>query len=107
MLGRGLLANPGLTRHIKNNTKIEKELLKEFHDRLYNDYKKILFGDMNVLYKMKGIWFYMISMFSDNEKYIKRIRKAVRLYDYDEAISSLFREQYILEDYEENLVFKV
>jgi hypothetical protein len=46
-------------------------------------------------------------MFSDNEKYIKRIRKAVRLYDYDEAVLNLFREQYILEDYEENLVFKV
>ena len=107
MLGRGLSANPGLIKDIKNNIKIEKKLLKEFHDKIYNDYKKILFGDVNVLYKMKFLWFYMISMFSDNEKYAKKIKKAVRLYAYDEVISSLFREQNILEDYEKNLVFKV
>jgi hypothetical protein len=81
--------------------------LKEFHDKLYNDYKKILYGDLNVLFKMKGLWYYMISVFSDNEKYIKRIRKSVKLHDYDEAVSSLFREQSLLEDYEKNLVFKV
>jgi tRNA-dihydrouridine synthase len=107
MLGRGLLANPGLVKDIKNNIKLDKNLLKDFHDRLYSDYKNVLFGDTNVLFKMKGLWFYMISTFSDNEKYAKKIRKSERLYDYDEAVSSLFREQNILEDYEKNLVFKV
>ncbi len=106
MLGRGLLANPGLTKDIKNNIKIDKKLLREFHDRLYSDYKNILYGDVNVLYKMKGLWFYMISVFSNNEKYAKKIKKALRLSDYDEAISSLFREQDVLENYEENLAFK-
>lgn len=107
MLGRGVLANPGLTKDIKDNIKIEKNLLKDFHDKVYNDYRKILFGDVNILYKMKGLWFYMISVFSDNEKYLKKIRKSVRLYDYEEAVSSLFREQNVLEDYEKNLIFKV
>lgn len=106
MLGRGVLANPGLTKDIKNNVKIEKKLLRDFHDKIYNDYKKILFGDVNVLFKMKGLWSYMISMFSNNEKYLKRIKKTVRLNDYEEAVYSLFREQDILEDYEKNLVFK-
>ncbi|WP_061343329.1 tRNA-dihydrouridine synthase family protein, partial [Clostridium botulinum] len=32
MLGRGILANPGLINEIKNNTTIDKEVLKEFHD---------------------------------------------------------------------------
>lgn len=107
MMGRGILANPGLTRDIKSNIKIEKALLKEFHDKLYNDYKKVLYGDTNVLFKMKGLWFYMISVFSNNEKYLKRIRKSVKLHDYDEVVSNLFREQNILEDYEKNLLFKV
>ena len=106
MLGRGLLANPRLIEDIKNNIKIEKSLLKEFHDKLYNDYKKVLSGDVNVLYKMKGLWFYMISVFSNNEKYAKRIKKSERLYDYDEAISSLFREQDVLENYEKNIAFR-
>jgi len=98
MLGRGLLTNPGLISDIENNIKLEKRLLKEFHDKIYEDYKGILFGDRNVLFKMKELWFYMIPMFSDNVKYAKRIRKSERLNDYDEAVSNLFREQDILEN---------
>ena len=41
---------------------------------------------------MKELWFYMIPVFSDNAKYAKKIKKSERLYDYDEAVSSLFRE---------------
>ncbi len=98
MLGRGLLANPGLISHITNNTKLEKKLLKDFHDKVYEDYKKILSGDKNVLFRMKELWFYMIQIFSDNAKYAKRIRKSERLYDYDAAVFGLFAEQDILED---------
>lgn len=106
MLGRGLLINPGLTKEMKNNIKVDKSLLREFHDELYSGYKKILFGDMNVLYKMKEMWFYMIVMFSDNEKYAKKIKKSIRLYDYEDAVASLFREQNLLDDYEENVILK-
>ncbi|MDF2883613.1 MAG: dus1 [Clostridiaceae bacterium] len=98
MIGRGLLANPALISNIKNNTKLDKKLLKDFHDKIYEDYKGILFGDRNVLFKMKELWFYMLPMFSDNAKYAKKIRKSERLYDYDEAVLSLFREQDILEN---------
>ena len=98
MLGRGLLANPGLISEITNNINIEKKLLKDFHDKVYEDYKGVLFGDRNVLFKMKELWFYMIQVFSDNAKYAKKIRKSERLYDYDEAVSSLFREQELLSD---------
>ena len=96
MLGRGLLTNPGLISNITNNNKLDKYLLKDFHDRLYEDYKKVLFGDKNILFKMKELWSYLILMFSDNAKYAKRINKSERLYDYDIAVSSLFREQDIL-----------
>ncbi|WP_411681831.1 tRNA dihydrouridine synthase [Clostridium thailandense] len=98
MLGRGLLANPGLINDIENNIKLEKELLKDFHDKIYEGYKRILFGDRNVLFKMKELWFYMMPMFSNNAKYAKKIRKSERLYDYDAAVLSLFREQDILGD---------
>ena len=98
MFGRGLVGNPGLISNITNNIKLDKKLLKDFHDKIYEDYKKILFGDRNILFKMKELWFYMIPMFSDNAKYAKKIKKAERLYDYDEAVSSLFIEQDILEN---------
>lgn len=93
MIGRGLVANPDLIAKIKDNSKLEKGLLKEFHDKIYEDYKRILYGDRNVLFKMKEIWFYMIPMFSDSSKYAKKIKKSERLHDYEEAVTNLFREQ--------------
>ncbi|ADK16904.1 MULTISPECIES: tRNA dihydrouridine synthase [Clostridium] len=98
MLGRGLLINPGLINDIKNNTKLDKKLLKNFHDKIYEDYKKVLFGDRNVLFRMKELWSYMIQIFSNNTKYAKKIKKSEKLYDYDAAVLSLFREQTILEN---------
>ena len=98
MLGRGMLANPALIDRIKEKEEkgsavyIDKETLKAFHDRLYAGYKEVLSGDINVLFKMKEIWFYMIFLFTDHEKYMKKIKKASRLCDYDEIIRNLFRE---------------
>lgn len=102
MVGRGLLANPGFIKEIVDGVKIEKNLLREYHDKLYEEYQKILFGDRNVLFKMKELWFYMIQMFSDHTKYAKKIRKAERLSDYDAVVSSLFRDQEILSDWHFN-----
>jgi len=96
MIGRGLLENPAMVSEITNNIKLDKIVLKQFHDQIYENYKNILFGDRNVLFKMKEIWFYMIQAFSDNTKYAKKIKKAEKLCDYEEAVSSLFREQEVL-----------
>ena len=98
MLGRGLLKNPGLISYITNDIKLEKKLLKDFHDKIYEDYKRVLSGDRNVLFKMKELWFYMTPIFTNNEKYAKKIKKSEKLYDYDDAVSSLFREQDVLEN---------
>jgi len=98
MLGRGLLTNPGLTRDIVNHTLIDKKILKEFHDHVYEGYQGVLFGEKNVLYKMKELWFYLSQGFEDPAKYVKKIRKSERLYDYDEAVSSLFRERELVGD---------
>jgi tRNA-dihydrouridine synthase len=95
MLGRGLIANPGLLMEITEHKKLDKKLLKDFHDKVYEDYKAILFGDRNVLFKMKELWIYMITLFPDNAKYAKRIRKSERLSDNDEAVYCLFREREI------------
>ena len=97
MIGRGLITNPGLIADIKNKTRLDKQLFKDFHDRLYQGYKEVLSGDRNVLYKMKELWIYMILMFPDHEKYFKKIKKAERLSDYDDAVAGLFRERDIAE----------
>ncbi|MBB2183363.1 tRNA-dihydrouridine synthase family protein [Lachnospiraceae bacterium MD1] len=95
MIGRGLLSNPGLIDAIQYNVKLEKEKLKAFHDQIYEGYQRTLFGDRNVLYKMKEIWFYLISRFPENAKYAKKIKKAERLADYEQVIERLFQEDVV------------
>ncbi len=97
MLGRGLLANPGLMNEIKNNTFIDKKVLKDFHDEIFNTYREVFNEDRNAILRMKELWGYMIYIFSDNKKYAKKIKKSQKISDYNEAVSSLFNDQEIIE----------
>lgn len=100
MLGRGLMANPGLIGEIKNKDIVDKAVLKAFHDEIYLRYKEVLSGDKNALYKMKEFWFYMIHSFEDSEKFAKYIRKSKSAVEYEGIIVSLFNELDIAEDHE-------
>ena len=97
MIGRGLLANPGLMNEIKNNASLDKKVLKDFHDEILNNYIEVFNEERNAMFRMKELWGYMIYMFSDNKQYAKKIKKAQKLIDYNEAVSSLFKEQQIIE----------
>jgi len=96
MLGRGILANPGLINEIKNNTFLDKEVLKEFHDEIFHEYRESFNEDRNAMFRMKELWGYMIYMFSDNKKYAKKIKKSQKVEDYNQAVLSLFVEQEII-----------
>ncbi|MGM9978488.1 MAG: tRNA dihydrouridine synthase [Clostridium sp.] len=96
MLGRGILANPGLIGEIKDGTFIDKKVLKEFHDEILNNYIELFKEEKNAIFRMKELWGYMIYIFSDNKKYAKKIKKAQKLREYNEAVSSLFQEQEII-----------
>lgn len=96
MLGRGIIANPGLADEIQNHVFLDKQKLRAFHDTVCQGYQGCMSGDRNVLFKMKEFWFYLIRIFSNYEKYGKKIRKAERLCDYEAAVSSLFLEQEIV-----------
>ncbi|WP_099192515.1 tRNA dihydrouridine synthase [Tepidibacter mesophilus] len=97
MLGRGILANPGLINEIKNNIFIDKEVLKDFHDEILNKYIELFNEDRNAIFKMKELWGYMIYIFSNNKKYAEKIKKSQKLIDYKKAVASLFMEQEIIE----------
>lgn len=96
MLGRGVLANPALISEIKDNTCLTKETLRAFHDEIFNNYRELFNEDKNAMFRMKELWGYMSNVFSDNKKYAKKIRKAQKLRDYNEAVLSLFEEQEII-----------
>jgi len=98
MLGRGLIGNPGLVGLIKTGKMPNIEVFKSFHDTLYEEYKKVMHGERNVLYKMKELWFYMIHIFSDSKKVAKKIKKCESLFDYDLIIKNLFAEHTLLDN---------
>lgn len=93
MLGRGLVANPGLVREIVTGRPMTREELRDFHDSLFVQYQELLSGSRNVLYWMKELWFYMICLFPGAEKEAKAIRKAQKLPVYQEAVSRIFGER--------------
>lgn len=98
MLGRGMIANPALADEIQNHVFLDKQQLRLFHDTVCQGYQERMSGDRNVLFKMKELWSYMICVFSNYEKYGKRIRKTERLNDYEAIVSALFEEQDIIKD---------
>lgn len=101
MLGRGILADPGLIGKIKSagstkKTESEKERLRAFHDDILCGYQNIMSGDRNTLFKMKELWVYLGSRFTNPEKYMKKIRKTERIKEYELVVDALFREQELL-----------
>lgn len=80
MLGRGILANPGLIGEIKNNEFVNKETIKMFHDEIFENYTILLNEDKNAMYRMKELWGYMSHIFTNNKKYYKKIKKGSKSY---------------------------
>lgn len=98
MLGRGIIANPGLVNEIKGNEIADKAKLKEFHDMVFEGYKEVLSGDKNALFKMKEFWFYMKNMFANHDKYAKKIRKTSSVNEYIAIVNIIFNELEIEKD---------
>ena len=98
MTGRGVLSNPALAREIRTGQKLTKKELKDFHDRLYVSYRQNMSGDRNVLFKMKEIWAYLGSAFTENKKYLKKIKKSEKCAVYESVVSELFVTQELSTD---------
>lgn len=90
MLGRGVIANPGLVDEIVSQKRISQNALRDFHDMIYEEYQLISSGDRNVLFKMKELWFYMADLFPGSEKLLKRIKKSEKRKDYEKVVQALF-----------------
>ena len=69
-------------------------MIKEFHDRLYNDYREIMPGERPTLFKMKELWSYMGTLFTGWEEcHAKQIRKVNYLGDYEQIVKQIFHEE--------------
>lgn len=96
MVGRGVIADPALIRELKGGPAASAEELRQFHDRLYEGYCRVMPGPKPVLAKMKELWAYLSFSFTDRQAGAKPIRKATRLSDYEQAVSRLFREHGVI-----------
>ena len=88
MIGRGILCNPWLMGGTP-----DKAVLAQFHEELFEGYRSVLFGDGPVLCKMKGVWIYMIQLFTNYRPYQKIIRKTRHLSEYQSTVQSLFHNE--------------
>lgn len=90
MFGRGLVADPCMIEKIGLGKQLDKRTLRGFHDAVYQGYQEVTSGDRNVLFKMKELWFYMETLFLENGKYLKKIKKSEKCCTYENAVDELF-----------------
>ncbi|MBO4242767.1 MAG: tRNA-dihydrouridine synthase, partial [Clostridiales bacterium] len=87
MLGRGLVSDPSLAGKLKG-VAFETDIVRfrTFHDTLYHEYQKIMSPDINVLHKMRELWSYWQDLFEGKDRDMKRLIKAKKYPEYEEAV---------------------
>ena len=84
MLGRGLIARPGMLQ--------ELTVFRNFHDELVEGYYAYMCEDRNTLFKMKELWTWWAVMFPEKEKVLKKIKKATSLQEYRILVKALYED---------------
>ena len=79
MIGRGLVADPGM---LTGST--DRETLKAFLNELSDIYCTVFGSKRNAIYRMKDNWHYLIALFEGSDKLWKEMRKST---DYDRFMS--------------------
>jgi len=90
MLGRGVIANPGLICEVKGSPRTSRATLRAYHDELLADTADLLSGDRHVIRRMKEYWFYLICLFENAEHYGKQLRKSNTMAEYLAAVGAIF-----------------
>ena len=77
MLGRGLIADPGM---LTGGTGLAA--LEAFQDALLEEYLIALGGSRNAMFRLKENWSYLLRHFENSEKLAKRLRKTTALDEF-------------------------
>ena len=93
MVGRGAICNPWLLGGTP-----DKQVLQEFLDELLEGYRAVMFGDGQVLCKLKGVWAYLFQSFTNYSRYQKIIRKTRSLSEYQSTVRSLLYNEDLIAD---------
>ena len=87
MIGRGLVADPGMLT--TEGTTPEK--LKQFHDALMEEYTLVFGSARNALFRLKENWHYWEERFDCDPKLFKRLRKSTDINEYRSIAAEILR----------------
>jgi len=96
MIGRGCFADPFLPTVIRTgDTEVPDriQIMKRFHDDLFEKYNRVLHGPSHLLNRMKGIWRYLSFSLKGSENFTKRINKAQRPDQYVDLVNHFFETE--------------
>ena len=87
MIGRGLVANPGMLSATQ-----DRQTLQQFLHTLLSTYIHVFGNSRNAMFRLKEHWHYLQNRFDNCEKYVKQLRKTT---DVDQffALSDLILTQ--------------
>lgn len=95
MLGRGLIADPFLPGMIKSKTRHypdnKFEVFSKYLDTLFTAAEQKLTGEKAVIRKMVSYWEYFSTMFPDQTKNVRNIKKAKTYAAYDTAVKKILK----------------
>lgn len=86
MVGRGLIADPGMFS--PGGTTIP--VLKEFYGELLAHYIDAFGSSRNAMFRLKEHWQYLIGRFEGSEKLGKRLRKTTNVAEYQQITNEIF-----------------
>ena len=94
MIGRGILANPGLFQTLRQGEPSPPPAgkipaFRAFHDEILSGYMGYMSGDQPVLFKMKELWSYMGQYVGASESLLKKIRKVKRIPEYRGIVETI------------------
>lgn len=95
MLGRGLIADPGMLAREKGH-KADADTLYQFHHELCRSYSEVFGNPSSALPRMKAIWVSMLPCFKNGERHRKAILKARHLSDFMAIVEQLFQSDSLI-----------
>lgn len=93
MIGRGILSDPFLLQSLRGGegpTQDRLKRLEAFHSDLYQGYSRRLSGPGHLLGRMKQLWIYLIASFPQQQRLLKKIKRASSVQQYLQAMDELF-----------------
>ena len=78
MIGRGIIADPGLFRKIRTHKRASAEEIRSLIYEIEKGYLTYVQGEAQVVFRMKEIWTYL-GMLLKNDKLLKKIKKSKTL----------------------------